>query len=623
MAGLHTGTPYLLPSKRAGQMEYNCTGKTLASTEVFSPNQTRGATCALPRYLRLHFPMMSQRSRCALQLALLLAWSLPAQAMLSSSSFRAETEDAEESLARVFLVAGQSNAEGAHTHASEIDQFPPFVGAGLPQSDAFLWYELNGPSGYSSNGWIPMQPATQTKIFGPELTFARKVAGETDSRVIIIKSASGGTNLAVDWEPGNPTGQQMYDRTLTLMQTALADLTSHGIAWKLEGVIWQQGENDMLNSQHVSEYEWRLTALIDRLRSDLDEPELKWFVGETSFKCIWGLDYWDHMPILKNAQLAVSAADPLVWFVPSSHLAFKVTSQGPHYHFGTEGMLQLGEEHADAYLASTGVDVSHQSTQFPGELPAEAGDTVRVFVLAGQRSMEGEGAHVSEISDHPGFSGLDEIQESVFYRYQLGGGVHVSTDWAPLGPANYLESFGPELSFGQAAARMLDDPVAVIKIADSAAFLVDWLPQHPRSNRPIYNDAVRFIRRGLADLTAAGFNPVLEGVIWLPAEHDAWWPPYRNQYAPNLTALVSNMRADLGLPQLKWFVAELRDDLIWGQEELDDLDTRIESVAATDPLLWYISSDSLSPSPPTPTLGTLGTLELGRLMARAYGVTIP
>ena len=34
---------------------------------------------------------------------------------------------------RVFLVAGQSNAEGADTHASEVDTFPPFVGLAAPQ----------------------------------------------------------------------------------------------------------------------------------------------------------------------------------------------------------------------------------------------------------------------------------------------------------------------------------------------------------------------------------------------------------------------------------------------------------------------------------------------------------
>ena len=34
---------------------------------------------------------------------------------------------------RVFLLAGQSNAEGADTHASEVDAFPPFVGLAAPQ----------------------------------------------------------------------------------------------------------------------------------------------------------------------------------------------------------------------------------------------------------------------------------------------------------------------------------------------------------------------------------------------------------------------------------------------------------------------------------------------------------
>ncbi|MFT7670116.1 MAG: hypothetical protein ACI8X5_002823 [Planctomycetota bacterium] len=552
-------------------------------------------------------------------------WTLSAQYALSTPALaesRQVTEDTEGQVTRVFLVAGQSNAEGADTHASEIDQYPPFMGAGSPQPGAFVWYEL-GPSAYSSNGWIPMQPATQTKIFGPELAFARKVRAETGSRIAIIKSASGGTNLAVDWDPGNPNGQGMYERTLTLMQTALTDLTNSGANWELEGVIWQQGENDMLDSNFVLEYEARLAALIDNFRSDLGKPDLKFFVGETSFKCIWGLDYWNNMPILKQGQLAVAAADPLVIFVPSSHTSFKVSPSGPHYHFGTEGMLQLGEEHAEAYLDTIGLGDPHQSASFSAGLPAEVGDTVRVFVMTGQRSMEGEGAQVTEIQNQPSYQGLDELQQDVLYRYHLGGGAHVSSDWAPLGPADYLQSFGPELSFGQGAARFLDDPVAVIKIADSAAFLVDWLPGHPRSNRPQLDNAVQFIQQGLSDLSDAGFKPVLEGVIWLPAEHDAWWPPYRNPYATNLTAAVSNVRTALAEPNLKWFVAELRDDLVWGQTELDELDTKIASVAAADPNLWFVQTDSLTSASPAPTFGSLGALELGRLMARAYAATLP
>jgi len=556
-------------------------------------------------------------------LALLFACGLFAQVAHTNTGLDTADDKATAPPVRVFLVAGQSNAEGADTHAAEIDNYPPFVGAGAPQSKAKIWYELGGPGGSTSGGWIPMQPATQSNIFGPELTFARKVTLETGARVAIVKSASGGTNLAVDWDPGNPAGQQMYQRTLTLLQNALADLTSQGIPWRLEGVLWQQGENDMLDSVFVAQYGARLTALMARLRTDLNRPRLKWYIGGTSFKCIWGLDYAGNMRTLLAQQLAAIGADPLATFVPSSHLAFQVNSQGaPHYHFGTEGMLQLGEAYADKYLGSLGFDVAHHPAQFKAGLPAKPGDTVRVFVMVGQRSMEGEGAYVSEIQTHPQFAKLGALQEDVMYRYRLGGGVHVSPDWAPLGPADYLHSFGPELSFGDTASQLLDDPVAVIKIADSAAFLVDWLPQHPDSSRPQYNDAVRFIQTGLAQLKSAGLNPVLEAVIWLPAEHDAWWTPYRQNYASRLTTVATNLRADLGTPKLKWFAAELPDYLSWGKTNLDDLDAKIQSVATQDPLMWFVQTDSLSPTGPSPTIGALGALELGRLLAKTYMRTL-
>lgn len=566
-------------------------------------------------------PHSYQRPKSAL--AFLLAWGLLALAFTSGPAMGAAIDMDGAPPVRVFLVAGQSNAEGSDTHASEIDSFPPFVGAGAPQSDAIIWYRVGGPGGYASGGWIPMQPATQTQNLGPELTFSKKVTQETGAPVAIIKSTSGGTTLAVDWDPGNPSGQQLYDRTLTLVQKALADLTSQGIAWQLEGVLWQQGENDMLNGTYVTQYGARLTALMAKLRTDLNQPLLKWYIGGTSFKCIWGLDYAGNMRELLAQQLGAIAADPLATFVPSSNLAFKVNSQGdPHYHFGTEGILQLGEAYADEYLKSLGFDVTHHPAQFTAGLPANPGDTVRVFVMVGQRSMEGEGAYVSEIQSHPGYHKLDALQQNVMYRYRLGGGAHVSPDWAPLGPADYLHSFGPELSFGYTANRLLDDPVAVIKIADSAAFLVDWLPLHPDSSRPQYADAVSFIQAGLADLSSAGLNPVLEAVIWLPAEHDAWWTPYRQNYAQRLTTVAANLRADLGTPTLKWYAAELPDYLTWGQTKLDDLDAKIVSVAAADPYMWFVQTDSLSPTSPSPTIGALGALELGRLLARTYVRTL-
>ncbi|MCP3916402.1 MAG: sialate O-acetylesterase [bacterium] len=521
---------------------------------------------------------------------------------------------------RVFLVAGQSNAEGADSPASGTVSLPTFQGALAPQKVRF-WYETNFTDNImTSGGWIPLQPELQRQIFGPEITFAREVMRKSRGPVAIIKSTCGGTNLAVDWDPGNPSGQRMYERTITLMQTALADLTSEGIDWRLEGVLWQQGENDMLNSTYVNEYGMRLSALMDRFRADLGTPRLQWYVGETSFKGIWGIDFRSNMQILRSQQLVAIAADPFAQFVPTSHLAFLINygQSQPHYHFGPEGQLQLGEAYAAAYLQNIGVDQSHGSEPFCCGTPADPGSTVRVFVLAGQRSMEGEQAYVAEIEDHPEFAALVDPQHDVLYRYRLGGGAHTATDWAPLGPADYLETFGPELSFGATVSGALDDPVAILKVTDGAAFLEDWLSSSPNASRPQYADAVSFIQAALADLRADGLNPVLEAVVWLPGEHDAWWGPFRNQYAANLTTLVSSLRSDLSAPGLEWWVAELSDNLMWGAAKLDALDAQIQSVANADPLLWFVDTDAVPVAAQSPTFGTAGVLHLGELMADAY-----
>jgi hypothetical protein len=520
---------------------------------------------------------------------------------------------------RVFLLAGQSNAEGADTDAAEVDTFPPFVGAGAPQPDVLFWYETSSAP-LTSGGWIALQPELQRQILGPELTFARKVKGASSGPIAIIKSTRGGTNLAVDWDPDNATGAQMYARTLTLVQAALTSLTNDGIPWVLEGVLWHQGENDMLNSGFVAQYATNLTNLIDRFRTDLGVPDLEWFVGATSDKCIWGMDFRDNMQVLRSQQLAVVAADPLVHFVPASHLAFAINigQLQPHYHFGTEGQLQLGEAYADAYLGTIGVDVTHQSQPFCCGVPGEPGGDVRVFVISGQRSAEGDGAHVAHIGNYPDFAELSAPQHDVLYRYRLGGGLHTSTNWAPLGPADYLGNFGPELSFGQAVACELDDTVAVIKVTHSAAVARDWLPAPTDASLPQYDDSIAFIQNALGNLQLQGFNPILEALVLVPGEHDAWWTPFRVEYATNLQAMVDQMRVDLGAPNLRCLVAELADDLVWETSRLNELDAQIQTVAALDPRLWFVESNGIPVPPLSPTFGTEGTLLLGEHLAEFY-----
>ena len=248
-----------------------------------------------------------------------------------------------EEVTRVFLFAGQSNMVGADAHADRIDDYPNFKGAGEPQSDVLYSYLLdNGDE--ASKGWDPLKPL---KSFGPEVTFARRVRQQAQFPIAIIKSAVGGTTVAFDWNPDAPDkGQKLYPRTLKLIRESLDELDKRGVRYRLEAVMWHQGENDMLDRKLYKQYADGLTKLVARLRADLKAPELQWYIAEVSEKGIWGMDHRDNLGILRQQQEQVLKADPLLRWVPTSHLAFEVMGSGqPQYHFGTQDRTDLHGPH--------------------------------------------------------------------------------------------------------------------------------------------------------------------------------------------------------------------------------------------------------------------------------------
>ena len=63
-------------------------------------------------------------------LRLCIAFSLMAGSLL----YAADSQQ----ILRVFIMAGQSNMEGADAHANRIDEYPVFKGAGAPRLMFFL-----------------------------------------------------------------------------------------------------------------------------------------------------------------------------------------------------------------------------------------------------------------------------------------------------------------------------------------------------------------------------------------------------------------------------------------------------------------------------------------------------
>jgi Carbohydrate esterase, sialic acid-specific acetylesterase len=245
---------------------------------------------------------------------------LPLVALLTVDLFAKDFAIADEVM-RVFIFAGQSNMVGSDAHADRIDDYPEFRGAGVPQEDVPYSYIL-GNGDEASHEWKPLKPLSS---FGPELTFARRVKQQVRGPIAIIKSAVGGTTVAFDWNPDAPEkGQKLYPRTLRLIRDSLQELENRGVHYRLEGVMWHQGENDMLDRRLYKQHAAGMTKLISQLRKDLQAPELKWYIAEVSEKGIWGMDHRSNLGVLHQQQQELLKADPLLRWVPTSHLAFEV-----------------------------------------------------------------------------------------------------------------------------------------------------------------------------------------------------------------------------------------------------------------------------------------------------------
>ena len=516
---------------------------------------------------------------------------------------------------RVFLFAGQSNMEGADAHPDRIDAYPDYRGAGAPQPDV-LFVTLPREGADPRAVWRPLAPRDS---FGPEITFTRKVSPRVDSPIAIIKSSIGGTTVAFDWNPDAPeTGQKLYPRTLALVRESLDELKKRGFQPRLEALVWHQGENDMLDRRLNTNYAAGLTRMLARLRQDLQVPNLPGFIGEVSEKGIWGMDHRGHLGILRRQQDQVLKADPLLHWVPTSHLAFEVMGSGqPHYHFGTQGQLQLGEAFADAYLDSIGRRTPVPSRAYPGKLPFAKGTRVRVFVMAGQRNMEGEDSFVSQIGQMPGFEALAQPQSSVPFRFSLGGGIRSSTTWEPLSPVRLLGNFGPELSFGAHLRKHLgaDEAIAIVKFTHSGAQSPDWSPAGTaEEHRNLYPRFSGFVRTALEDLRKQGHEPTLAGVFWHMGENDTFFDPYLRKQADSMRTLITRVREDFKEPALPWFLSEQHPASPW--KNIDVMNQAIGNLTQSTDFVYRVPTAHL----PHERLhfGTRGTLLLGEALAQAY-----
>lgn len=516
---------------------------------------------------------------------------------------------------RVFIFGGQSNMVGSDSKVPDIQRFPPYRGLEMPQDDVRFSYCLGRENKTQSDGWVPLQPVNN--IVGPELSFARLVKSKSNAPIAIIKVAAGGTHLGGDWNPDEPSGFKMYPLALKTIRDSLEQLDSEGVPYRIEGFMWHQGENDMFNPEYMENYGKNLKNFLQRWRDDLKVPNLRFYIGELCTKTIWGMDLRPRMYAISLGQKEVTAADEHAEYVPTSHIGAEIGNPvGLHYHYGTLGQLEHGENYAQAYLKNIGFTPTESKSL--KKLPYSAKKPIKLFILAGHRNMEGERAFNSELSQIAGGEALLEPQSKIAYRYSLGGGVKTSNDWEALRPAGYYSTFGPEVSFGSTLTQAMEGQIAIAKFTHSGSQIIDWTPEGSMAKtRHLYPAFIEFIRQSKQSLTEKGYDVQIAGVFYHLGENDMSFYPYRKEAAQRLQTIVQQSRKDLEISELPWFISQQKPT---DHESVNQVDvvSMVAEVADADSHIVHIKAFDLPPQEKRLVITTEGIVRLGELLANQF-----
>lgn len=523
--------------------------------------------------------------------------------------------DTDNKTMRVFIFAGQSNMVGSHSRVVDIQRFPPFGGLDRPQEKVLFSYKMGREQMTTSKGWIPLQPTGD--FFGPELSFGSRVSEQIDAPIAIIKIASGGTSLGEDWNPDTPGGFKLYPLALEHVRASLAELDQMKKPYRIEGFMWHQGENDMFNAAFKPKYGENLKKFLACWRRDLKAPDLKFYIGELCTKTIWGMDNRENMYAIRAGQKSVTESDPLAEYIPTSHDAVEIGGDGGlHYHYGTLGQLEHGVNYADAYLRTIGKKLA---TERPLKAwPYEKGSSIKLYVLAGHRNMEGERAFSQELKTLSGHEALANDDHTIAFKYSLGGGFKTSHGWEPLGPAGFYDTFGPELSFGHALQCKNLGNIAIAKFTHSGSQINDWTPQGTSAkDRNLYAPFIAFMKQSIRELQAKGHQVELAGIFYHIGENDMSFGSYRRDAAKWLQAMIEQSRKDLALPELKWFVSQQppTDD-----KSVNHLDVTQElaELARGDATVYHLKAFDLPPEREKLVITTAGIVRLGELLAQNF-----
>ena len=228
-----------------------------------------------------------------------------------------------------------------------------------------------------------------------------------------------------------------------------------------------------------------------------------------------------------------------------------------------------------AILAAVAVLISAHAAQAgqPGKSP------VKVFVLAGQSNMEGQGVIKLDPKKNEGKGSLEYLVKTPATADRFKHLVDKDGKWIvrddvwiwylerkgglTVGYGAKDDRIGPELQFGNVVGNYFDNQVLLIKLAWGGKSLgKDFRP--PSSGGevgPFYTEIVKQVKDVLANLKTQfpdydGRGYELAGFGWHQGWNDRVNQAFNDEYEKNMANFIRDIRKDLGVKDLPFVIAE-------------------------------------------------------------------
>lgn len=206
--------------------------------------------------------------------------------------------------------------------------------------------------------------------------------------------------------------------------------------------------------------------------------------------------------------------------------------------------------------------------------PDEPGAPVKVFILAGQSNMEGQGlirgekpgtleSLLKDPATAPRFKHLVDAQGKWVVREDVWIWYLGRTGGLTVGYTPKEDSIGPELQFGHVVGDAVDAPVLLIKTAWGGKSLAkDFRPPGAGGEvGPFYTAMMTHVKEVLANLKTHfprydGQGYEIAGFGWHQGWNDRINQAHNDEYEKNLAHLIRDVRKELGVPKLPFVIAE-------------------------------------------------------------------